>query len=178
MAGRNLRLPFIAKQDKERFWARVQVGKPNECWNWQAGKNPNNYGLISLGMGIRSCRSHSFLAHRVAYYLSTGVDPDTLCVLHKCDNPPCCNPRHLFLGTRADNCQDMYTKGRNFIHPNSRDQEQRPKRKYPKYTADTVRKVRHMYNEGLSSIRISKLLNMAPTTVFNMVHRITWKYLK
>lgn len=100
----------VAKSSVRKFWSRVRVAGKNECWLWQAGfngkKRGHNYGLIHLpDIG-------KVLAHRVALALTTGKWSDTLHTLHECDNPPCCNPNHLFLGTQADNVQDCTDKKR------------------------------------------------------------------
>lgn len=92
----------------DRFWSKVDTD--GDCWEWQAAKNPKGYGFFGLG---RRGDGHA-LAHRVAYELTTGSIPDGLCVLHKCDNPGCVRPDHLWLGTRADNNRDMIGKGRHW----------------------------------------------------------------
>lgn len=92
---------------EERFWEKVKIGEPDECWEWQAGKSKAGYGKIS---GTKE--SGYFYSHRKAWELTNGEIPDGMHVLHKCDNPPCCNPRHLWLGTQADNNRDRDNKGR------------------------------------------------------------------
>jgi hypothetical protein len=87
----------------DRFWSYVQPGPG--CWVWSGLRTYNGYGLIKIGR--KPTR-----AHRVAYELLVGtINPGLLC-LHKCDNPPCVNPGHLFLGTARDNMVDAITKGR------------------------------------------------------------------
>lgn len=88
-----------------RFWSRVSVGEPEECWGWLGTLNHNGYGLFGAA-------GTQVLAHRFAYDLASGDQPGVRCVLHRCDNPPCVNPDHLFLGTRADNMRDMRHKNR------------------------------------------------------------------
>lgn len=91
---------------EERFWSKVN--QSDECWTWTASKDDKGYGKI----GLPGRKGWGF-AHRVSYSLEHGVEltPDQK-VLHRCDNPPCVRPDHLFLGTAADNAADMVAKGR------------------------------------------------------------------
>ncbi len=109
------------KQDRnKRFWSKVD--KTSGCWVWTAGRfKPTLYGAFQdEGKAKR--------AHRVSWEMTNGEVPDGLDVLHKCDNPPCVKPDHLFLGTQADNNRDRDSKGRQAsggrhgsrLHPESR----------------------------------------------------------
>jgi len=94
----------------KRFWKKVDVKSPDECWEWKAGLNSKGYGNLKH-------EGKSQLAHRVSYQLKHGAIPKGdgyhgMCVLHKCDNPLCVNPNHLFLGTQKDNMTDMNKKER------------------------------------------------------------------
>lgn len=92
---------------EERFWSKVdKSGGLDACWEWQGWRRSDGYGECKKN-GKRHIR-----AHRVAWEFINGPIPDGLNVLHKCDNPPCCNPAHLFLGTHFDNMADMTQKGR------------------------------------------------------------------
>lgn len=79
------------------------------CWEWTGGVNASGYGEMGIGKHGRS------LTHRAGYEAFVGPIPDGMCVLHRCDNPPCFNPDHLFLGTRQENNLDMVAKGRHWL---------------------------------------------------------------
>ncbi len=101
-------IPEFTQEAYNSFWSKVAfTAQPNLCWNWTSTirdtKRP--YGRFEL-------KGETFSAHRVAYFLHNKVDPKELHALHKCDNPRCCNPAHIFLGTNADNVADKVSKGR------------------------------------------------------------------
>lgn len=85
----------------QRVWARIDVRGPDECWPWTAGRTSTGYALI---------RDRDASTRSVARLLMG--DPPGLHILHSCDNPPCCNPRHLRAGTHFDNMQDRRSRGR------------------------------------------------------------------
>ena len=90
----------------QRFWQKVDVRGPNECWLWTASMKTTGYGRFKLAS------YEQVTASRVALISSAMSEPEGMCVLHRCDNPPCCNPAHLFFGTNADNVRDKVEKGR------------------------------------------------------------------
>lgn len=95
-----------------RFFERVRV-MPSGCWEWQSTKNSGGYGIaLAMSPGDPSIPLH-MKAHRLSYLLHYGPPPDDKLVLHACDNPPCVNPEHLYLGTQSDNMQDAIRRGRN-----------------------------------------------------------------
>lgn len=88
-----------------RFWPKVS--KSDGCWEWTGCCDSKGYGQIGTG------GKHGIdYAHRVSYEMHNGPIPEGLHVLHRCDNPPCVRPDHLFIGTHTDNMQDMWAKGR------------------------------------------------------------------
>lgn len=89
----------------KRFWEKVDRRGPDECWPWIGAEHGRGYGGILINY-------KSVPAHRVAHALCKGVVPPGMFVLHRCDNPKCVNPAHLFLGTHQDNMDDMVSKGR------------------------------------------------------------------
>ena len=96
---------YLRPSPEDRFWAKVRKGGPDDCWLWTAGTDKDGYGRFMWNM--RNPRSH-----RVAYELLVGPIPEGLYACHTCDNPPCCNPAHIFLGTQLDNIRDAASKGR------------------------------------------------------------------
>lgn len=92
----------------ERFWRHVNKAEPDKCWEWTAFRSKKGYGRLQ---SIDS-NGGSSAAHRFSYELHNGPIPDGLIVMHKCDNPPCCNPSHLQVGTHKENTHDMMRKGR------------------------------------------------------------------
>lgn len=90
---------------KRKFWSKVQ--KTDTCWEWISGKNTTGYGIIHFGG-----RARSFLAHRVSWLLHNGDISKNLLICHRCDNPPCIRPDHLFAGTQKQNMQDASRKMR------------------------------------------------------------------
>ncbi len=94
------------KLDIERFWEKVDTTS-QDCWEWQANRDSKNYGRFRLTSARRPVLAHRFAYEDVMGHISKGS-----LVLHKCDNPPCVNPKHLYLGTHLDNRRDAYVRGR------------------------------------------------------------------
>lgn len=100
----------------ERFWSKVNVRGPDECWEWVGTKLPTGYG--QLRVDGQSLRAHRMIAAaKLGRRLLAGHEE---CACHHCDNPPCVNPKHIFVGSATDNMHDMLRKGRNGIGAKTR----------------------------------------------------------
>jgi HNH endonuclease len=147
----------------EKFWSKIN--KTEGCWLW-TGVTAQGYGRAHL-RGMKSA-----LTHRIAWELTTGAPvPEGLCVCHHCDNPPCCNPSHLFLGTRGENNSDSAKKGR---HTHGEEHS------HAKLTAAQVLAIRAEYaaNPYYGHQKdLCKKYNTCRTEVWHILHRTIWKEL-
>jgi hypothetical protein len=148
---------------EERFWEKVDIRGPDECWVWLAGKTSKGYGTLWL-------KGTSHLAHRVAWELTNGEIPEGICVLHHCDNPPCCNPKCFFLGTRADNVADRDKKGRRadtkgISHPRA------------KLSNEQVLEIRDLRSKGMLQREIAELYPISQQMINHICRRENWKHI-
>lgn len=151
---------------EHRFWAKVDVRGPDECWLWLAGVGGGGYGRISDGEGGHVA------AHRVSYEIANGEIPDGLHILHSCDNPPCVNPAHLRVGTAKDNVADAISRGRMVI-PGNRG-ERNPA---AKLSADSVHSMRVEYDaSSVTAVELADRYGVSLATVNDVVHRRTWAH--
>lgn len=143
-----------------RFWAYVSVGALDECWEWKRRRHGFGYGKLSVG-------GREFGAHRVAYTLAVRPIPDGLCVLHHCDNPACCNPSHLFLGTKRANIVDMHAKGRGNIGAING---------AAKLDDAKVAEIRRRVRDGEAQKALCAEFGIDSSTMSVMVNRKTWRH--
>lgn len=146
---------------EEAFWQYVTPGNPDDCWEWQQNRH-------SFGHGFLNYRRKQYQAHRVAYELHFGPIPEGLDCLHKCDNPPCCNPAHLFLGTQGDNNVDRSKKGRS---------ARGSKVHSAKLTETDVVAIRSMRANGATIVGLAKLYGLSETHTAGIIARRKWKHI-
>lgn len=170
------------KDTIERFWSKVERSTDNgDCWEWRACRNRKGYGLFWESGVNRG-------AHRVAWEIASGPIPTGLHVLHRCDNPSCVNPSHLFLGTNLDNVRDRGAKGRTFRNPEGRTPRSKHSREEMvginvpgvKLTEDQVREIRRRYTykhpvHGQQALATE--FGVDKKTIWFIVHRVTWRHI-
>ena len=146
----------------ERFWSKVNVCGDDECWEWTAGKYRRGYGSCSAVFGNR-------YAHRVAWTLTNGEIPVGLCVLHHCDNPPCCNPAHLFIGTQSDNMKDKAGKGRATRGESCR---------HSRLTEIDIKLIRMWLKRGYTQRSIADVFEISRQSIGDINTGRTWKHVR
>lgn len=157
---------------KKRLLAKI-VKVESGCWHWTGFINKDGYGMAyySTKLMINDRVSHSQQAHRVMYIAYNGQIPSGLCVLHKCDNRRCVNPRHLYVGTHKDNSRDMVERGRN---PDVRG-ERNPA---SILSAAKVRKMRQLfYDHGYTVEDLMDEYRMSASGVYNVVMKNRWRHI-
>lgn len=164
MAVEHRTIPPLSNADAVRFWSKVRISSAADtCWNWQAGLRNRGYGDFYAAGG-------HLTASRVAYWLATGKDPADMQVCHTCDNPRCCNPAHLFLGTNLDNSRDADRKGRLRVRFGTAHY-------CAKLTEADVVECRRAYAAGECSRHgLARRHGVTPRVMANALHRKTWKH--
>ncbi len=152
----------------ELFWSKVAItADDNQCWIWQAGKVPNGYGKFNV-------RKKTKAAHRLAWMFPNYVIPNHMEICHSCDNPACCNPKHLFIGTRQDNTDDMMRKGRQAPpEQHAHKGEAHPRHKL---TYAQVVQIREEHARGNVTAKVIAMrYGVSPSCIESIVRRIHWK---
>lgn len=154
MATEHTPEPWESRAYISRFWSRVDVKGDNDCWEWTRGTTRDGYGVFHFG-------NSSMRAHRFSYQQNNGRITEHECVLHSCDNPRCVNPKHLWIGTRAENNADKESKKRG-VHPSQMAGESNTN---AVLTTPEVIAARVMNRKGLPQARIAKLLGVSSASV-------------
>lgn len=151
----------------DKFWNRVKIGEPDECWPWtgEIDSSRGGYGRFWVSGGRTD-------AHRHAWELANQAciipGRKTNAVAHNCDNPPCCNPTHLSLGSHSDNQHDKVRKGRQLKGSQIAGSKLTPK---------TVERIRLLRSIGLMPREIAPLFNISARHVRKLVSKFAWKHL-
>jgi hypothetical protein len=141
----------------ENFWQRTTKRKTG-CWEWNRSTDHKGYGKVRFDGKMR-------MAHRVAYTLIHGSIPEGMLICHACDNKLCCNPKHLFPGTAADNARDFVEKG---LHSSAA----------TKLTDKQAVKIRKLYADGTHTYQeLSEMFNMSLTSIGDIIRGTSFKHL-
>lgn len=143
----------------DRFWALVEK-VPDGCWIWKGAVNKRRGGY-----GVFNAFRAPVWAHRMSFELVNGPIPDGLMVCHRCDNPPCVRPDHLFAGTGADNMRDASDKGR----------LQTGQRKHSKLSVENIREIRKLRAQGNTQREIASKFGVNQSTISDALTGVTWR---
>jgi hypothetical protein len=154
-----------SKIDEIRFWSKVNVSGQNKgCWYWESSRHTFGYGYFRIN-------KKTYLAHKLALiFWNNGNEEEGLQVLHSCDNPACCNPKHLRWGTPKDNIYDAIERGSHKKPPVYRG-ESHPKAKLTWENVDTIRKMR---SENVPVKKIAEQYLVAPKTIYSVISFRNW----
>jgi hypothetical protein len=148
-----------------RFWNKVDTSGAGECWPWLGAKKPGGYGNVRID-------GTYLVAHRVAFEIATNIKiPQGLVAMHLCDNPSCCNPAHLVLGTQKANVGDMLLKCREYRAGIARG----VRNGNAKLTEAEASEIRGLCKEGLSQSHVGKQFGVSQTTISNIINNKTWR---
>lgn len=163
---------------EKRFYKHI-TKLPNGCWEWSGLRNYYGYGIIAKSYSLPRHKK----AHRASWEIHRGPIPDGLFVCHHCDNPPCCNPDHLFLGTCKDNIQDLVKKKRHCFGEAMRERMLKHAVKggehcCAKLTADAIRAIRSGLKEGILGKDFALEYGVSRSTICDIAKRRTWRHVE
>lgn len=163
-------LPEMSVELVRRFWSKVALtADTNRCWEWQAATS-EPYFDHERGYGSFGLEGLMWRAHRIAYKLFYGHDPGLMHVCHRCDNPPCVNPHHLFLGTPKHNINDCQQKGRKFTPPSVGTQNGRAR-----LQVVDVQAIRQRFTAGETQTSLAAQFGVAQAHISRIVLGTRWQ---
>lgn len=155
---------------EERFWLHVDRRGPDECWPWKAATYPRGYGALSLAGG-----RGQVTASRVALAVHGSPVPADMMALHRCNNPTCCNPAHLYIGSYAENMRDKIAAGHHLAGPAG------PRAKLRTVDVTNIRclwaSTKHLNQSDrrrFSFVRLGRMYGVWPSTIHRITSRRTW----
>lgn len=158
----------LTKSLIKRFWSNVDVGKKDDCWEWTGSLDAYGYGQISEG---NKTNKKNYKAHRLSWMIRFGEIPENMNICHKCDNPSCMNPNHLFVGTQEDNLRDCREKGR--ARGGSMPGEKNPN---SKLTERQVKDIRNRYKQGgIYQRQLGAEFGVSQAQIGLIVNRKSWR---
>lgn len=161
---------------EDRFWAKVdRTSGVNACWIWTAHRYRRGYGQFWDGSYREDGSPHNVSAHRWSFERFVRQLRDGECVLHRCDNPPCVNPAHLFAGSHKDNAIDRESKKRGFAGPRTASPGE--KNGSAKLTAEQVVLIRERFRGGASKRGLAREFGVSAPLVFAIVNRKLWRHI-
>jgi hypothetical protein len=159
-----LELTDFSEGDLKRFWIKVEIKGPDDCWEWtQSSRNYSGYGMFQKG-------SRSLRAHRVSFLFKNGSINCKMDVIHSCDNPPCVNPAHLSQATHQINMEDRDRKMRYHI---SRGEENSSTR----LCKNDILEIRRLSEAGLFQYEIAAKFSISQSSVWRIIHREAWGHI-
>lgn len=152
----------------EAFWSKVDIRNTvKDCWVWNGAKTPKGYGNVRINKKYLK-------SHRVAFSIANGEIPEGYIVCHICDNPSCCNPSHLMLGTIKSNAADMILKSRG-KKPESAARGSVNGRS--KLNEENVRQIRRLYASGeMNQYEIAKMYGVSQPAIGSILRGKTWRH--
>ena len=158
----------------DRFWDKVDRSIIDGCWEWKAATR-HGYGVIATAQqSANGGRAYHEGSHRISWMLFNGDIPSGMFVCHRCDNPPCVNPKHLFLGTNLDNVRDCAAKGRQFMQNTPPTGEMVHN---AKLTSEQVIDIRRRHTLGESWKALASEYGIKKPTVYAVIGRRNWRHL-
>jgi hypothetical protein len=145
------------------FQNKYIIDSTTNCWNCIGYKDKNGYGFITIN------KKH-YRIHRISYFIYNGPFDLSLQILHSCDNPSCCNPKHLFIGDQFDNMQDCVNKGR--LNPGHGENKNNSK-----FTNQKIIEIREKYLKGVSIRKLGKEYNVDHGHISKIINYKIWKHI-